>query len=290
MYLNIRIHKRIVGVIVLILAAVIGLGICCLRPPVQSTAVRPDEGIEVPILMYHGILKDKKLQGKYVISPDLFESDLKYLKDHGYNTIVMQDLIDYTHGGSLPEKPIMITFDDGYYNNYLYAFPLLKQYESKMVFSPIGRYADQYSEHPDTRASYAHANWDMINEMIRSGYVEVQNHSYNMHANTKERNGAKKKKGESIETYKKVLTDDVTLAQNTIKQHTGWTPTTFTYPFGAISDVSLDILKEMGFEATLTCASKSNYITRDPECLYGLNRFLRPNGISSEQYFANILG
>lgn len=289
MYLNIRIHKKLVGLVALVLAAAIGIGVWLCDPTASTVAAQPEEGVEVPILMYHGILKDKKLQGKYVISPDQFESDLKYLKDHGYTTIVMQDLIDYTHGGTLPEKPIIITFDDGYYNNYLYAFPLLKQYESKMVFSPIGRYADQYSEKPVTHASFAHANWDMINEMIQSGYVEVQNHSYNMHANTKERNGTKKNKGESMETYKKVLTNDVMLAQNTIKQHTGWTPTTFTYPFGAISDVSLDILKEMGFEATLTCTNKTNYITRDPDCLFGLNRFLRPNGSSSEKYFAKIL-
>lgn len=289
MYLSIHIHKKILisAVISFIVATLIG--IFCWHPLSLAISVPPEEAVEVPILMYHGVLKDKKLQGKYVIGPDLLESDLCYLKEHGYTAVVMQDLIDYTNGGDLPEKPIMITFDDGYYNNYLYAFPLMKEYGYKMVFSPIGRYADQYTQKPDTHASYAHANWDMINEMIQSGYVEVQNHSYNMHANTGGRNGAKKKKGESVEAYKKVLTDDVMQAQQAIEKHTGWTPTTFVYPFGAVSDVSLGILKEMGFQATLTCAQKTNYITRDPECLYGLNRFLRPNDMSSEEYFQSIL-
>ena len=102
------------------------VGIFCWHPLSLALSVPPEEAVEVPILMYHGILKDKKLQGKYVIGPDLLESDLCYLKEHGYTAVVMQDLIDYTNGGDLPEKPIMITFDDGYYNNYLYAFPLMK--------------------------------------------------------------------------------------------------------------------------------------------------------------------
>lgn len=289
MYCNIRIHKKVLGLAALLVAAAVCLGIFCFSPAAVPAAARPEGSVEVPILMYHGILKEKKLQNKYVIDPDVFESDLKYLKEHGYTSIVMQDLIDYTNGGTLPEKPIMITFDDGYYNNYLYAYPLLKQYGFKMVFSPIGRYADQYTDHPETNAAYTHASWDMINEMIESGCVEVQNHSYNMHANTKERQGTKKNKGESVDAYKKVLSDDVSLAQNKIAEHTGWTPTTFTYPFGAISDVSLDILKEMGFQATLTCANKTNYITRDPECLYGLSRFIRPGGSTTEQYFKKTL-
>lgn len=289
MYLSIHIHKKMLITVMIFLVMVVTITFFCWRPLSQAVSISPEDSIEVPILMYHGVLKDKKLQGKYVISPELLENDLRYLKEHGYTAIVMQDLIDYTNGGDLPEKPIIITFDDGYYNNYLYAFPLMKEYGYKMVFSPIGRYADQYTQEPDTRASYAHANWDMINEMIQSGYVEVQNHSYNMHANTEGRNGAKKKKGENIETYKKVLTDDVMHAQQAIKEHTGWAPTTFVYPFGAVSDVSLEILKEMGFQATLTCAQKTNYITRNPECLYGLNRFLRPNERSSEEYFQSIL-
>ena len=64
---------------------------------------------------------------------------------------------------------------------------------------------------------------------------------------------------------------------------------TFVYPFGAISDASLPILKELGFQATLTCEEKINYITKDADCLYGLGRYLRPAGMSSEEYFKNIL-
>ena len=88
------------------------------------TAAATAQGVEVPIVMYHSVLKDESRHGQYVISPAELESDLKYLRDHGYTTILIEDLIAYTQGGPLPEKPVLLTFDDGYYNNYLYAFPL----------------------------------------------------------------------------------------------------------------------------------------------------------------------
>ena len=82
--------------------------------------------------MYHGIRKSTSAQNKYVISPDEFESDLKYIKENGYETIVVADLLEYfDNGKALPEKPIMITFDDGCLNNYTYAFPLLKNIMQK---------------------------------------------------------------------------------------------------------------------------------------------------------------
>lgn len=290
MYCNIRIRKKGVIITALCLTAVILGSVLALHAPQAAVvSARSGEAVKLPILMYHSMLKDSKLQGKYVISPDLFESDLKYIKEHGYTTVVMQDLIDYVHGGTLPEKPIMLTFDDGYYNNYLYAYPLLQKYDCKMVLSPIGRYADQYTETPDTHASYAHASWEMLKEMVDSGYVELQNHSYNMHSNSNGRKGTKKNKGESEEAYKQAFTEDVSKAQQRFTEQVGITPTCFTYPFGAISNVSLDYLKEMGFQATLTCESKMNELTQEPDALYGLNRFLRTNQGTSEQFFAKIL-
>jgi peptidoglycan/xylan/chitin deacetylase (PgdA/CDA1 family) len=259
------------------------------RPVLAVSAQQTSDTVEVPIIMYHSLLKDPKLQGKYVISPDVFENDLKYLKENGYTTIVMQDLLDYVNGGTLPEKPIMLTFDDGYYNNFVYAYPLLKKYESKMVLSPIGCYIDQYTEHPDTNASYAQANWDHLGEMMSSGLVELQNHSYNMHATSGGRKGCQRKKGESMEAYEKALTEDVMRAQKEFQEHLGYQPTTFTYPFGGISDGSLDILKKIGFQATLTCESRVNHISRNPECLYGLGRYIRTGDGTSAQYFQKIL-
>lgn len=246
----------------------------------------PEEGYDLPILMYHSLLKEEARQGKYVVSPNQFEEDLKYLQKNGYQTVVVQDLIDYVEKGTpLPEKPIMLTFDDGYYNNYCYAYPLLEQYDAKIVISPIGRYTDEYSQVEDVHPNYSHITWDNINEMIDSGRVEIQNHSYNMHSCNGKRIGTKRMKGESDLDYETVFTQDLTKAQERIFEMTSWTPTCFAYPFGAISDGTLEMLKSMGFQSSMTCESHINRITRDPECLFGMGRYLRPGLQSTEKFF-----
>ena len=254
---------------------------------VTASAMAAKDGVKIPIVMYHSVLKDEKYHGKYVISPAELENDILYLKKHGYTTILMEDLINYTKGGSLPEKPILLTFDDGYYNNYLYAFPLAKQYRVKFVISPIGRYTDLYSESGEANGSYSHATWEHPREMTDSGLVEVQNHSYDMHEQRSGALGVKQRTGETDSAYKARLTADLGRAQEVFKANLGKAPSTFVYPFGAMSKSTPDIIKEMGFSATLLCREKVSTVTRDPESLYALGRFLRESGISSKEFFEN---
>lgn len=246
---------------------------------------KENESATVVILMYHSLLKDPARHGKYVVSPDLFESDLKYLKEHGYSIVGIQELIDFVYSGApLPKKSVVITFDDGYYNNYLYAYPLLEKYDAKMVISVIGKYTDLYDgEKPN--AYYSHVTWDMINEMLASGRVEIGNHTYSMHTNG-ERRGSKKIKGETDEHYSKILTEDIGKLQAEMFEHTGTYPSVYTYPFGAISNASFGIIADMGFLASLSCAEKPSTVTRGkPESLRCLGRFLRPTKISSADFF-----
>ena len=94
--------------------------------------------------MYHSILKDASRTGKYVITPSRVEEDLIYLQENGYETVVVADLIAYvTDGTPLPEKPVMITLDDGYLNNLTYMLPLLEQYDMRAVISVIGLYSER---------------------------------------------------------------------------------------------------------------------------------------------------
>ena len=246
---------------------------------------KENESATVVILMYHSLLKDPARHGKYVVSPDLFESDLKYLKELGYSFVGIQELIDFVYSGApLPKKSVVITFDDGYYNNYLYAYPLLEKYDAKMVISVIGKYTDLYDgEKPNAYCS--HVTWDMINEMLASGRVEIGNHTYSMHTNG-ERRGSKKIKGETDEHYSKILTEDIGKLQAEMFEHTGTYPSVYTYPFGAISNASFGIIADMGFLASLSCAEKPSTVTRGkPESLRCLGRFLRPTKISSADFF-----
>lgn len=245
----------------------------------ESVSVNAEDvqGEEVPILMYHGITEDPAKVSKYVISKQMLEDDFRYLCENGYHTITVADAIAYVENGTeLPSKPIMITFDDGYYNNYCYAFPLLKEYQMKAVISVIGRFTDFYSEEPDENPAYSHITWNEMQEMMDSGLVEFQNHSYDLHTNNQGRNGSKMKKGESVREYAAFLKHDLELLQTKMQEHTGYIPTAFTYPFGSISEASYDVLREMGFRATLSCEEKTNYLVRnDTACLERLNRFLR---------------
>ncbi len=252
-------------------------------PSDTALFMKSDKKIDVPILMYHSILRSSKGNEKYIISEAAFEKDLKFLSENGYTTIFMQDLIDYVYSGkTLPEKPIVLTFDDGYFNNCAYVLPLLEKYNSKAVLSIIGYYTDLYTKSPDENPLYSHVTWNDVNKMIKSGHMEIQNHSYNLHTTDKGRNGSKRKRGESLEDYKKMLTEDLGKLQELFKTNTGYTPTTYTYPFGSVSNDSFDIIKEMGFKASLSCEAGMNHISRDPECLYMLKRYLRTPSESAE--------
>ncbi len=286
MYINLKIKRLVFFIIISIFISLFFVTLLLSKDIIFSVVSESTDYIKVPILMYHSILKTSKSRGKFIISPSTFEEDLKYIKDNGYTTIVMQDLIDYVYENKdLPEKPIMLTFDDGYYNNYLYAFPLLKEYNCKIVLSPIGKQCDTYSENKDKNPNYAHCSWDDLKEMKNSGLVEIQNHSYNMHTITKNRRGCKKNKNESLEHYQNALCNDINLMQSKVEDMLDIAPTTFVFPFGAVSNCSLDILHQLGFKATLSCEGKINKLTKNPESLYGLYRILRPPNISSDKFF-----
>lgn len=253
---------------------------------ISFVTANSEEYIEVPIIMYHSILKDISRSNKYTITPSTLEEDLRYIKDKGYTTVTIADLISYVYDDNpLPEKPIVLTFDDGHYNNYGYVYPLLEKYNMKAVISIVGSYTDKFSKTNEANLNYSYLRWKDINELISTGRIEFQNHTYNLHDNMHGRNGAKKKKGESDVEYKKILEEDINKLQNEFKENTGYIPTCFTYPFGGISNSSIEIIKELGFKASLSCEEGINKITKNPNSLYLLKRYNRPSFMSTYTFF-----
>ncbi len=248
-----------------------------------SRPMSAEEGVVyLPIVMYHQVKSSNF--GKDVISPKEFENDLQYLYENHYNTITMSELIDYVYNNKpLPENPIMLTFDDGYLSTYKYAFPLLKKYNYKIVLSIIGKSTDDFTRVHDENIEYSHLSWDRINEMLDSGLVEIQNHTYNLHTTKKGRIGAKPKPGESFSDYNLILADDLTKLQDEIKSITGESPTTFTYPYGEFSGETITVLEELGFQAGLTCDYGVNIIRRNNTDLYELKRMCRSHGVSIQK-------
>lgn len=248
-----------------------------------------DEAIDLPIIMYHNISNSSNKTGKYTILDKQFERDLIYLKNNGYQTITMNQLINYVENGTpLPEKPIIITFDDSYESFYVYAFPLLQKYNMTAVMSVIGIYADEYTKTEDHNLDYSHLNWTQIKELNDSEYVEIQNHTFDMHHNNGLRCGCGIKRQETIEQYAKEIREDIGKLQSEMLKRDITIPNTFAYPFGHLCSESTAILQEMGFQATLSCTEKKNEITYDKNCLFCLGRFNRASGESSEQFFKRV--
>lgn len=256
----------------------------------EPASAEVSEEIFVPVIMYHSLLKDPARAGDYVVSPDTFEADMTYLLDNGYTTVFARDLVDYVENGSdLPSKPVVVTFDDGYYNVMEYAYPFMRENNIKGVMNIVGLYSEQSTAEEEHNPAYSYLTWEEISELEQSGVFEIGNHTYDMHS-IGVRSGCKKKYGENTDTYRTALTDDIGGLQEMLAEKSGVTPVTFAYPYGFISEESVQILHEMGFKALLTCYEKPNYISRDdPECLLHINRYNRPADISTEEFMEKLL-
>ena len=137
--------------------------------PQMSVMSEEKSGVSLPVIMYHSILKDTARSGKYVITPSTLDSDIKYLHSKGYTTVSAAQVIDYVENNSpLPQNPIMLTFDDGCYNNYFYAVPILKDNNARGIFSIVGAYTDEYTDFDISNPNYGYLKWSDVYEMYVS--------------------------------------------------------------------------------------------------------------------------
>lgn len=242
----------------------------------------------VPIIMYHSVCENTRVQSDYRIAPSLFEKDLKYLYDKGYTAVFVGDLVGYVYEGvPLPEKPIIITLDDGYLNNLTEVLPILEKYDMCATVSVVGEFIEKAQKEKDPNPLYAYLSWADIKALEDSGRIEIGNHTNAMHE-IGERRGCMKMSGESEEHYDKILSNDLTELQNALTENAGLTPMVFTYPFGFVSEESLPVIKKLGFLAALTCYERINYINGTVEQLYRLGRFNRSPNMSTEAFMNKI--
>ena len=272
---------------VLFVIALSGYGFCSffIEPGIdKSYAVFMDNAeekdVSVPALMYHLVVRDSKKSGEYVITPEEFESDIVYIKSRGYNPVFVSEVSGYIKGeGVLPQKPVLITFDDGYYNNYLNVFPIIKKHNIKINIAVIGKYTNMYSSNGEINELYTHLTYNHIREMAESGLVEFGNHTYDMHKITALRRGVMKAGLENDTDYKSALNNDFLKVHNDIKDNCGIDMKYFAYPYGFSSKEAESVLKSMGYSAFLTCNEGENIIDSKSKDTIEIKRYNRPSGM-----------
>lgn len=187
---------------------------------------------QVPILMYHHVMDAdaaKKIGSSGLnVPPDIFREQMDYLVSKGYSNISLDQLPSMIKDNTLPARPIVLTFDDGYNDFYDNVYPVLKEKIMKATVFVISQYTggDRY------------LNWNQVKEMSDSGLVLIGDHTLN-HSNLPK---------ENIDEER----NQIVSAKIIIEDHIGKSVSFFAYPYGGFNANAEKILKENGFVSAVT--------------------------------------
>ncbi len=211
-------------------------------PPVQDVAnplpplVSDGTGrrVRVPILMYHYLSvpppgSDAIRQGLSV-GPDVFRAQLITLREHGYTSISMTDLayaIDM--GTPLPPKPVVITFDDGYRDNYENAFPILKEEGFTATFFVFTNVIEERNT--------TYMTWEMLVEMQQAG-MEIGSHTLS-HLDLSGRTEAR-------------IRQELSNSRELLQQRLGVEIRTLAYPYGGYDSGVAELARQSGYWIAVT--------------------------------------
>ena len=236
---------------------------------------------KVPILIYHSVVE--KVEKYTEVSIKEFNKHMLAIRLAGFNTITVEDLINYVEKGvDLPKNPICITFDDGYLDNYENAFPILQKYNMKATIFVIGSSVGNEGKYKDTEnISTPHFTYEQAKEMIDSGLISIQSHTYDMHqwaSFEKEPDALREnilKLNEEEETqYINNLRIDTQKMKEEIKSNLGFEPVAVAYPGGYYDILSGALLVQEGIKATFSIEEGINEVIKGlPQSLYALKRF-----------------
>ncbi|MDR0326380.1 MAG: polysaccharide deacetylase family protein [Oscillospiraceae bacterium] len=246
----------------------------------EAFAKEENRSVRLPVVMYHSIQKNKAKHGKYTISPDELEQDLQWLKENGYQSVTADEIIAFAERGKpLKKKPILLTFDDGYYDNVHYADPLLKKYGFTAMVFVVGEFIKKSEKEGCQNPNYSYSSSETLRKLAEEGVWEIESHSFALHHSRKGREGVKRAQGESDEKYYALLRNDFAQIGELIQGVTGRAPRVFAYPLGAMSREAEEVLKEMGYKITLSCTLGVGEVRAgEPDLLYKMKRVLRPSG------------
>jgi peptidoglycan/xylan/chitin deacetylase (PgdA/CDA1 family) len=193
--------------------------------------------LKVPILMYHYVSEPPEDADKYRLdlstSPGLFREQMLLLVENGYETVDLYDLsLAIVDKSQLPEKPVILTFDDGYRDNYENAFPILRELGLQATFFVTTEFIDQ------NRPEYM--SWTMIEEMAAAG-MRIEPHS--------------KTHPDLTVHDRDFIIWEVLGSQETIASHIGYRPRYFAYPGGRYNSEVQQIMAELDFWGAVTTSN-----------------------------------
>jgi peptidoglycan/xylan/chitin deacetylase (PgdA/CDA1 family) len=224
----------------------------------------------VPVLLYHCVADDRE------VTPAGFERQLKYLFDKGYFTPPLADFLAYLRGEkTLPDKSVLLTFDDGYADNWICAYPLLKKYGFRGIvflttkhivdFAPRSTLADG-AKSPETlkdlRGPQGFLSWQELRVMVDTGVFDVGSHT-ETHNFFDKRRKWEDMPGELLRSSK------------TIENRLGFKPISVAWPWGHFDQQFTDAAKAAGYQVAFTTKPGANVPGDDPMLV---KRFKVQNG------------
>jgi len=231
---------------------------------------------KIKVLCYHHIVPEPlpEVQNT-VVTVSEFEAQMKYLYEHGYYTASLKEIEEFLYNKKkLPENTVVITFDDGYESNYIYAYPVLKKYDFKAVIFLIGsRISKDLIQDP---SAIPKLSCEQIQEMAESGLVEFGNHTFDAH--------------EFIDgnpllvtmTFEQLLADFEKM--NLLFDQIGLPqPKCIAYPFGRYSDISIESAEMFGYNIGFTVKYGFVYQESPPMLL---NRIIVPANLNMDEFKA----
>lgn len=246
---------------------------------------------EIPILMYHALTEDANEASDTIITVSAFEEQISALKENGYTAVFYSDLADYVYGGTpLPEKPVLITFDDGYLSNLTLAMPILEKYEMCATTAVIGVSVGKDTYKDTGVEMYPHFSLGEAQAAYEKGIFDFQSHTYDMHNNsldTDYRDGMLQKDGESEKHYIEVLREDFSMSREQIEQGVGNDVFVITYPHGKCTSLTDVVLSEEGAIISVTVENGINEILKGlPQSLRQLKRINMTDSIKGDELIA----
>ncbi|MCX7708547.1 MAG: polysaccharide deacetylase family protein [Clostridia bacterium] len=244
----------------------------------KSFSAITQKPVYLPILIYHEITEDKEKlskSGSLFVSPSKFTQDVQTFQKNGYSAVTFEEVKAFMDGYvSIPEKPYVITFDDGYKGNHTYAFTIAKENKVKFVVNLVAETIQRPATFSDAYAKNQHLSDKDIWEMHSSGLVEFQSHTYNLHRSFGETslgNGVGPFRNEPQLSYSSRLGDDLQRSAGVIRYLTGYTPCVLTYPMGIYNTLADELCVRNGFTFTLTTEEGVNNLQNGTTKLKRIN-------------------